>query len=273
MNGVVAGIVAAAIAISSISYAETGKELFQQKCAMCHLTKKPTQEQKKNMIAPAAMGFMFHVKEKFKNDKQKAIAFIVDYVLHPSKEKSVCLPQTIKKFGVMPSQKGAVTKEELKKIAEYLWDNFPPKGFKHPNMPPSSASTNSEEALNVKELNGEQLAKRYGCFSCHAVDTIKKAPPFMGIARRATRRSSDPVGYIVYAIKNGRKTTMFATPMPAYPNISDEEALKIANWILSLKPLDFRRMGRGRGKGGGGMGGGMGRGMGRGMGMGMPKDF
>jgi len=68
------------------------------------------------------------------NTKEDAVKFIADYVLHPSKEKALCKPQKIKRFGLMPSQKGNVTKEELEKIAGWLYDNFPPKWFKGGRM-------------------------------------------------------------------------------------------------------------------------------------------
>ncbi len=253
-RNIIAGAILGAALICTPAFAETGKQLFQQKCAMCHVTKKPTPEQQKHMIAPAAMGVMFHVKQKFKN-KEKAIEFIVDYVLNPSKEKSVCLSQTMKKFGIMPSQKGAVTKEQLRKIAEYMWDNFPPKGFKHPKMnqnnAPKQAANTSSTTKKTTEMTGEELAKQYGCFSCHDLYKIRQAPPFAGLARRATRRSTDPEGYIINAIKNGKKSTMFSVSMPAYPNIKESELKKIADWILSLKPPQgFGKGGRrGRGKG------------------------
>ena len=110
-------------------FAADGKALFEQKCAFCHITTKPTPQQRSQMAAPPAPGVMFHVKEKYPN-KSDAVAFIVDYAHNPSKEKALC--PSIKRFGIMPSLKGAVTKEELKAIASYMFDTFPPAGYKHP---------------------------------------------------------------------------------------------------------------------------------------------
>ncbi|RUM46084.1 MAG: cytochrome c [Hydrogenimonas sp.] len=109
-------------------FAADGKTLFEQKCAGCHMTTRPTPEQRSQMVAPPAMGVMFHVKQKY-SDKASAIAFITEYALHPSKDKALC--PSIRRFGLMPSQKGAVTKEELHAIASYMFDTFPPAGFKH----------------------------------------------------------------------------------------------------------------------------------------------
>jgi len=119
--------------LSAAVSANSGAVLFDKKCSSCHIKTKPTPEIRKNMVAPPIMGVMFHVKEKYSN-KEDAVKFIVDYVLNPSQDKALCLPKSIKRFGLMPSQKGNVTEKELKEIAEYLYDNFPPKGYKHPQM-------------------------------------------------------------------------------------------------------------------------------------------
>jgi len=38
--------------------------------------------------------------------------------------------QKIERFGLMPSQKGVVTDEELDTILPWIFDNFPTKGFR-----------------------------------------------------------------------------------------------------------------------------------------------
>ncbi len=98
--------------------------IFDAKCSACHLKQKPIDKSK--VVAPAAMGVMRHLKQEFP-DRDKAIAFIKDYVLAPSKDKAICMPQKIKRFGLMPSQKGNITKEELEKVAGWMFDNFPNK--------------------------------------------------------------------------------------------------------------------------------------------------
>lgn len=107
-----------------------GEALFDAKCAVCHIKTRPTPEMKKRLTAPPAMGVMFHVKAAF-GDREGATAFVADYALNPSEQKAKCLPRSIRRFGVMPSQKGAVREAELSLIADYLYENFPPKGFRH----------------------------------------------------------------------------------------------------------------------------------------------
>jgi len=112
--------------LSSPIYAETsGETLFKVKCANCHVTTRPSD--KSTLVAPPVMGVMRHVKMKY-NTKKDAMKFISEYVLNPQRDKAVCMPQKIKRFGLMPSQKGNVTKDELQTIASWMYDNFPPKG-------------------------------------------------------------------------------------------------------------------------------------------------
>ena len=103
------------------------KELFVTKCSTCHSLSRPTDMSK--VVAPMIMGVMRHIKMKYP-DKEKAITFMKDYILNPSKEKAICKARKIKRFGLMPSQKGVVSEKELDVILPWVFDNFPPKGFR-----------------------------------------------------------------------------------------------------------------------------------------------
>jgi len=113
--------------LSSCMYAEDGVSLFEAKCATCHSTTRPSDMSK--LVAPPVMGVMRHVKMKYAN-KKDAVNFITEYVLNPQRDKAVCMAQKIKRFGLMPSQKGNVSKAELETIASWMYDIFPTKGFK-----------------------------------------------------------------------------------------------------------------------------------------------
>lgn len=111
-----------------------GEVLFKANCTACHVSNRP--EDMSKLVAPPMMGVMKHVKSGIegKNEAEKrtnSIAFIVDYAQYPSAEKSLLEAFAIERFGVMPSQKENVTAAELTIIANYLYDTFPPKGFKH----------------------------------------------------------------------------------------------------------------------------------------------
>jgi len=111
----------------ALDKSDEGKKLFTEKCAACHTLGRPTDM--KSVVAPALNGVMRHLKMSIP-DKTKAVAFIKDYVINPDASKAICMPQKIKRFGLMPSQKGALTPEELEVIANWMFDNYPQKGFR-----------------------------------------------------------------------------------------------------------------------------------------------
>ncbi|NPA27424.1 MAG: c-type cytochrome [Epsilonproteobacteria bacterium] len=120
----------AALFIGSFLFAQAqmdGKALFEAKCGVCH--KVGDVEDKNSLIAPPIDRVMMHVKRSF-NDKKEAIEFMKDYVLNPDANKTIC--PSIDIFGVMPSMKGSVTDEELDKILDYIYENFPnAQSFQH----------------------------------------------------------------------------------------------------------------------------------------------
>jgi cytochrome c len=73
------------------------------------------------MLGPPVKGVMYHMREEFNNDEDIE-AHIQDFVLEPTLEKALC--KSVRRFGLMPSQKDNVTKEELKIISEWMTKNF-----------------------------------------------------------------------------------------------------------------------------------------------------
>jgi cytochrome c len=108
-------------------FASSEETLFDNKCGMCHIKTIP--QDRSALVAPPVFGVMRHVKMSYQT-KEEALVFMNAYVMNPSKQKSVCMPSKIQKFGLMPSQKENVTEEELHTITSWMYDNFPPKNFK-----------------------------------------------------------------------------------------------------------------------------------------------
>lgn len=113
-------IIAVGISGSAL-WAGEGAALFQEKCSACHNLNLP--KDMSTIVAPPAQGIVMHVKMAYP-DKKAFKKFVMDYVLHPSKEKSLCEKKTVQRFGIMPSQKGNVTEKQLEEIAEYLYENY-----------------------------------------------------------------------------------------------------------------------------------------------------
>lgn len=116
-------VVSTVFLYSPVFSAEKGSELFDQKCSACHLKVRPSFDQINTMVAPPIKGVMFHVTEA-KPSREEAVKFMVDYIFEPERSKALCINQSIERFGLMPSQKGSLTKEEAKIIAEYLYNTY-----------------------------------------------------------------------------------------------------------------------------------------------------
>lgn len=107
------------------AYANEGEALFDAKCSACHIKVKPTPEMKSTLIAPPISGVIKNIKRAFGEDKVATLSFIREYTLSPDSVQSKCKPKAMKRFGIMPSQKGNASPEQLDLIAIYLYDNFP----------------------------------------------------------------------------------------------------------------------------------------------------
>ncbi len=107
------------LSVSTLSASDNGEELFMQKCAVCHPMKRP--EDKSTMIAPPAKGIMFHMGEDIGSDA-KILEHIKSFTMNPTKEKAIC--QSVRRFGLMPSQKENITDKELDLVAHWMIENL-----------------------------------------------------------------------------------------------------------------------------------------------------
>lgn len=81
------------------------------------------------------------------------------------------------------------------------------------------------------ELVKPLLAKNT-CLACHNADTKQVGPAFKEIAKR--KYSNEEIVELIYN-PQPQNWPGYATPMPPMPQVPKEEALKIAEWINSLK--------------------------------------
>lgn len=136
--------IVAGISMSVNASEMEGKKLFEAKCAMCHSMSRP--DGKTQQVAPPARGVVFHMSEAF-DSKSDMIAHINDFVLDPTAEKAIC--KSVKRFGLMPSQKGAVSKEELATIADWMVNNYSMNKAEH-------------DAMRKKNGRGQGMGKGQG---------------------------------------------------------------------------------------------------------------
>ncbi len=156
--------------VSTLQASDRGEDLFNVKCSACHIKTRPSDPSQ--LIAPPLMGIMKHTKMQY-NTKKEAVDFIVNYALNPQRDKAVCMPHTIKRFGLMPSQKGNVSEDELRHIASWMYDNYPPSNFNGMgNNNCKSGACNSKKCNSNKKKNkmAKKKARKFSPFLINSKD-------------------------------------------------------------------------------------------------------
>jgi len=207
-----------------------GKKLIKEKCLSCHNLDLPpkTYEDEK---APPMMAIAFHIKGSIKtNDESlriiKAVEFVKDYVIYPSASKSFCDKKSLESYGVMPSQKGEVTEDELQAIAEYMFEHYTQKNL---------VQAQDIENRLLQMSKGQRIALKNNCLNCHKIDKNFVGPSFQNIANRYKNNME----VLRQSIKNGslKKWNGFrGAMMPKFGDkLSDEEIKILVKWILKVK--------------------------------------
>ncbi len=203
-----------------------GEKLLKLKCASCHNLDMPPKTYKDEK-APPMMAVAFHVKDFMKvsspSDKRpKFINFFQDYVLYPDAKKSFCDKESLASYGVMPSQKGKVSKDEVKAIAEYVFDFYDQDKFLQ--------QMRVQAAFDVLP-KGEQIATKKGCLTCHGIDKKKVAPSFKEISKKSSKE-------IVQVIENGSRGKWKGfermTMPPFKGKLTSKEKDILINWMKKL---------------------------------------
>jgi hypothetical protein len=104
------------------AFDKKGREIFRSKCQLCHVTHSVTPAERAKLLGPPIGDVMLRIKERYPI-REDAVAFIVDYSLHPSIDKALC--PSLDTYGLMPSMVKKLSKEEAKRVAQMLVDTFP----------------------------------------------------------------------------------------------------------------------------------------------------
>lgn len=80
----------------------------------------------------------------------------------------------------------------------------------------------------------EALAKAKNCLACHQVDKKVIGPSYKEVAAKFADDPAAPAE-LATRIQKGSVGVWGQMPMPPNPNVNDEEAKKLVEWILSLK--------------------------------------
>ena len=132
--------------VGVILLADEGKMLFEKHCVACHTPFIPMSKLKENFLdhnntllnlkAPTLNQLSYRLKQQVGDrhgdedlHRMEVTTFMSDYVIHPDKDKSVCLDDVMQHFETMPSLKGKVSEQDLKTIAAYVMEKFPSPSF------------------------------------------------------------------------------------------------------------------------------------------------
>jgi cytochrome c551/c552 len=205
-----------------------GKTLLEVKCASCHNLDIPAKTFPEE-VAPPMMAVAFHIYDfiKVNTPAEKtpaSIAFVKDYVFNPTKEKSFCDQKSLDDYGLMPSQKGKLTEEELEAIAIYMFAHYNQENF----------LKIMEKRRILREMDpGELLARQQGCLGCHGIDKKKVGPSFSAIAKRY---KADGV-QVKESIRLGSHEKWPESrhiKMPAFKQLTNEELDIVTKWIIGI---------------------------------------
>ena len=87
--------------------------------------------------------------------------------------------------------------------------------------------------MAVPAFASVELAKQKNCLACHAVDKKLVGPSYKDIA---AKYKSDKNAQAVLAkkIREGGVGVWGQIPMPANPQVNEQEAQALAKWVLSM---------------------------------------
>jgi cytochrome c len=79
------------------------------------------------------------------------------------------------------------------------------------------------------------LAAKSACLACHAVDRKLVGPSFKDVAAKH-KGQADALQTVAARIKSGGSGIYGPVPMPAQPNLKDDELKLLAAWVLAGAP-------------------------------------
>jgi cytochrome c len=93
----------------------------------------------------------------------------------------------------------------------------------------------AQQTLSMEQAMA--LMQQNMCLGCHQIDKRRVGPAFANIADRygGTTERDATINVLMNSIQNGGRGRWGAIPMPAQPQVTDEEARDMAAFILTLQ--------------------------------------
>jgi cytochrome c len=77
-----------------------------------------------------------------------------------------------------------------------------------------------------------ELAKQKNCMACHAIDKKLVGPAYKDVAAKY-KGNKDAAAMLAKKIREGGVGVWGQIPMPANPQVNEQEAQSLAKWVLS----------------------------------------
>ena len=77
-----------------------------------------------------------------------------------------------------------------------------------------------------------ELAKQKNCLACHAADKKLVGPSYKDVAAKY-KGDKDAFAKLAKKIREGGVGVWGQVPMPANPQVNEQEAMTLAKWVLS----------------------------------------
>lgn len=87
-------------------------------------------------------------------------------------------------------------------------------------------------AGNAQAQDFDQLVRHSNCLACHHTTQRVVGPSFSDVALRY-RGNPEAAPMLATRLRKGTRGNWGATPMPASPQLTPEEALQLSEWVLS----------------------------------------
>ena len=106
--------------------------------------------------------------------------------------------------------------------------------FKHIVLA-ASAVLAASGAYAMDAAAAKALASKSACLACHAADKKLVGPSDKDVAAKH-KGQADAVAKVAARIKSGGSGIYGPVPMPAQPNLKDDELKLLAEWVLAGAP-------------------------------------
>lgn len=102
---------------------------------------------------------------------------------------------------------------------------------------PAAQALDAAQQVHPERAAGRALVEASDCLRCHGLERHAVGPGFRQIAARYAGRSDAPA-YLAGRIREGSVGVWGRTLMPRHPQITEAQALQMAQWLLALPPAE-----------------------------------